>query len=109
MTTRHTNIAVLGSTGSIGRSALEVIAASDGRLRAVALSANGNTDLLLKQAQAVRPSRIVVTDRAAAARQNWSSLPAGVEMLVGPGALDQLASDAQVDIVVSAIVGSGHS
>ena len=43
MTERATNIAVLGSTGSIGRSALEVIAASGGRLRAVALSANGNT------------------------------------------------------------------
>ncbi len=100
------NIAVLGSTGSIGRSALEVIAASAGRLRAVALSANGNTDLLLKQTQAVRPSRIVVTDRGAAARQDWSSLPTGVELLVGPEALEQLAAEAEVDIVVSAIVGS---
>jgi 1-deoxy-D-xylulose-5-phosphate reductoisomerase len=106
MTARAANIAVLGSTGSIGRSALEVIAASGGRLRAVALSANGNTDLLLKQALALRPARIVVTDRAAAARQDWSSLPAGVELLVGPEALDWLAADADVDIVVSAIVGS---
>ncbi|MFZ1932714.1 MAG: 1-deoxy-D-xylulose-5-phosphate reductoisomerase [Thermoguttaceae bacterium] len=106
MDVRATNIAVLGSTGSIGRSALEVIAASGGRLRAVALSANGNTELLLKQTHALRPSRIVVTDRAAAARQDWSSLPAGVELLVGPEALDRLAADADVDIVVSAIVGS---
>ena len=106
MDVRATNIAVLGSTGSIGRSALEVIAASGGRLRAVALSANGNTELLLKQTHALRPSRIVVTDRAAAARQDWSSLPAGVELLVGPEVLDRLAADADVDIVVSAIVGS---
>jgi 1-deoxy-D-xylulose-5-phosphate reductoisomerase len=106
MTARATNIAVLGSTGSIGRSALEVIAASGGRLRAVALSANGNTDLLLKQTDVARPSRIVVTDRAAAARQDWSLLPAGVELLVGPEALEQLAADPEVDIVVSAIVGS---
>ena len=62
MTDRVTNVAVLGSTGSIGRSTLEVIAASGGRLRAVALSAHGNTDLLLRQAQAVRPRKIVVTD-----------------------------------------------
>ena len=106
MTDRATNIAVLGSTGSIGRSSLEVIAASGGRLRAVALSANGNTDLLLKQAQAVRPRQIAVTDSAAAARQDWRALPSGVELLVGPEALDQLATDADVDIVVSAIVGS---
>jgi 1-deoxy-D-xylulose-5-phosphate reductoisomerase len=106
MTARPTNIAVLGSTGSIGRSALEVIAASGGRLRAVALSANGNTDLLLKQTLAIRPSRIVVTDPTAAARQDWSSLPPGVELLVGPEALELLAADPDVDIVVSAIVGS---
>jgi 1-deoxy-D-xylulose-5-phosphate reductoisomerase len=106
MTNRATNIAVLGSTGSIGRSALEVIAASAGRLRAVALSANGNTGLLLKQSQATRPARIVVTDRTAAAKQDWSSLPSGVELLVGPEALEQLAAEAEVDIVVSAIVGS---
>ena len=106
MTNRATNIAVLGSTGSIGRSALEVIAGSAGRLRAVALSANGNTDLLLKQTQAARPARIVVTDRAAAAKQDWSALPPGTELLVGPEALEQLAADAEVDIVVSAIVGS---
>ncbi len=106
MTSRATNIAVLGSTGSIGRSALEVIAASGGRLWAVALSANGNTDLLLKQTLALRPARIVVTDPAAAARQDWSSLPSGVELLVGCEALDRLAADPEIDIVVSAIVGS---
>ena len=44
--------------------------------------------------------------RAAAARQDWSALPAGVELLVGPEAVAQLATDAEVDIVVSAIVGS---
>jgi len=106
MTERVTNIAVLGSTGSIGRSALDVIAASGGRLRAVALSANGNTDLLLKQTLAVRPLRIAVTDQAAAARQDWSTLPQGVELLFGSEALDRLAADPDVDIVVSAIVGS---
>jgi 1-deoxy-D-xylulose-5-phosphate reductoisomerase len=106
MSAQTTNIAVLGSTGSIGRSALEVIEASGGRLRAVALSANGNTELLLQQAQAVRPSRIAVTDTAAAARQDWRSLPPDVELSVGSEALERLASDADVDIVVSAIVGS---
>ena len=100
------NVAVLGSTGSIGRSTLEVIAASEGRLRAVALAANGNTDLLLRQAQAVRPRKIAAADTAAAERQDWSALPADVELLVGPEGVAQLAADPEVDIVVSAIVGS---
>jgi 1-deoxy-D-xylulose-5-phosphate reductoisomerase len=106
MTNRVTNVAVLGSTGSIGRSTLEVIAASGGKLRAVALSAHANTDLLLRQAQVVRPRRIVVTDPVAAARQDWAALPAGVELLTGPDAVDSLVTDGEVHIVVSAIVGS---
>jgi 1-deoxy-D-xylulose-5-phosphate reductoisomerase len=101
-----TNVAVLGSTGSIGRSTLEVIAASGGELQAVGLSAHANTELLLQQAQAVRPERIVVADPNAAARQDWSELPAGVELQVGAEAVARLAAEAGVDTVVSAIVGS---
>ncbi len=101
-----TNVAVLGSTGSIGRSTLEVIAASEGRLRAVALSAHANTELLLRQAASVRPRTIAVTDPAAAERQDWSGLPKDCELLVGPEGVARLAADPGVDIVVSAIVGS---
>jgi 1-deoxy-D-xylulose-5-phosphate reductoisomerase len=106
MSSRVTHVVVLGSTGSIGRSTLEVIAASEGSLRAVALSAHGNTRLLAEQAWAVRPRQIVVTDPAAAARYDWSDLPGEVELLVGPAALKRVVTDGQVDIVVSAIVGS---
>jgi 1-deoxy-D-xylulose-5-phosphate reductoisomerase len=71
-----------------------------------ALTAHGSTDLLAEQAVAVRPPRIVVTDPEAAGRQDWSALPAGVELLVGPEALARVARDPEVDIVVSAIVGT---
>lgn len=98
-------IAVLGSTGSIGRNTLEVIATSGGRLRAVALSANANTELLLEQACAVCPRWIVVSNAAAAQRQDWSALPAGVELLVGPEAAERVVTSAEVDTVVSAVVG----
>jgi 1-deoxy-D-xylulose-5-phosphate reductoisomerase len=100
------NIAVLGSTGSIGRNTLEVIAASGGRQRAIGLSTHRNTPLLLRQAQAFRPRIVVVADPVAAAGQDWSTLPKGTELLVGPEAVAQLAADADVGIVVSAIVGS---
>jgi 1-deoxy-D-xylulose-5-phosphate reductoisomerase len=100
------NVAVLGSTGSIGTSALEVIHASDGRLRAVALSAHGKLDRLLKQALHFRPRWIVATDPAAAKRFDWSGLPPQTELLVGHEALEQVATAEGVDVVLGAIVGS---
>ncbi len=106
MNDRVTEVVVLGSTGSIGRSTLEVIAASGGRLRAVALSAHRNTELLAKQARAVRPRQIVVTDPAAARLHDFSDLPGEVELLLGPEALRRVVAGTEVDIVVSAIVGS---
>ncbi len=106
MTSRQTNVAVLGSTGSIGLSTLEVIAASDGQLRAVALLAHTSAAVLEEQARQFRPRRIVLTDQAAANRHNWSKLPEGVELLTGPDAVAHVVTDPEVDIVVSAIVGS---
>jgi len=100
------NVVVLGSTGSIGRNTLEVIAASCGALKAYALSAHSSTALLLKQAEAVRPRWIVATDPEAAARQDWSSLPPQTELLVGPEGVGRIVADPEVDTVISAIVGS---
>ena len=105
MSSPPTNVAVLGSTGSIGRSTLEVIAASGGYLRAVALSAHANTQLLQQQARHFGPRQIVVTDPEAAARHDWSALSPEVELLVGPEGVARVVSDPQVDVVLSAIVG----
>jgi 1-deoxy-D-xylulose-5-phosphate reductoisomerase len=105
MTARAKNVALLGSTGSIGRSSLEVIAASGETLRAVVLTAHTNTQLLVQQASTHHPRRIVVTDPEAAAKQDWSALPPEVELLVGPDAVARAVSDGDIDIVLSAIVG----
>jgi 1-deoxy-D-xylulose-5-phosphate reductoisomerase len=99
-------VAILGSTGSIGQNALEVIAASNGQLGAIALAARGNTGPIAEQAQRFRPRWVAVTDAEAAARQDWSQLPSGTELLTGIDALDRIVSDPEVDIVLSAIVGS---
>jgi 1-deoxy-D-xylulose-5-phosphate reductoisomerase len=101
-----TNIAILGATGSIGRNTLEVIEGSGGALRAVALSAHRNVALLAEQARRARPRWIVVTDAEAARGHDWSGLPPGIDLLVGPEGIARVTSDADVDIVVSAIVGS---
>ncbi len=102
----QTNIAVLGATGSIGTSALEVIAASEGRLRAVALSAHSQFDRLVQQAREVRPRWVIASDAAAAGNYDWKRLPAETELLVGPEALETIARREEVDTVLAAIVGS---
>jgi 1-deoxy-D-xylulose-5-phosphate reductoisomerase len=106
MTQRASNVAVLGSTGSIGCSTLEVIAASGGRLRAIALAANRNLAELTRQAREMSPRWVVAADAERAAEFDWSALPAGIERLAGPDQLERIASHADVDIVVAAIVGS---
>ena len=98
-------IAVLGSTGSIGTSALEVIAASEGRLQAIALSAHSKLDLLLEQAIEFRPRWVVATDPEAAAGFDFSELPKGCELLLGPDQLVEVVGQDEVDTVLAAIVG----
>ncbi len=100
------NVAVLGSTGSIGRSALEVIAGSSGRLHAIALSAHCKFELLVEQAVRMKPRWVVATDEAAARRFDWSDLPKGTEVLAGANGLAQVATATEVDVVLAGIVGS---
>lgn len=99
------NVAILGSTGSIGRSTLDVIAGSEGRMRAVGLAAHSRTGLLRQQAARFLPKQIVITDHEAAAGEDWSDLPSHIRLAIGPQALPALAADPEVDVVVSAIVG----
>jgi 1-deoxy-D-xylulose-5-phosphate reductoisomerase len=106
MTQKVANVAVLGSTGSIGRNTLEVIAASGGALRLVAVSAHASLDLLVEQAARYRPAFVVASDARAAASHDWSGLPEGTELLAGPEGLDKIAASPRVDVVVAAIVGS---
>ena len=101
-----TNIAILGATGSSGRSTIEVVQASSGRLRVVALAANSSAELLLEQAQQVSPRWLALADESAAAEVAATQLPAGMEILVGQAGLKQIAESPEVDVVVSAIVGS---
>jgi 1-deoxy-D-xylulose-5-phosphate reductoisomerase len=101
-----TNVAILGSTGSIGVSTLHVIRASGGELRAVLLSGHSNTGLLLEQACEFRPRWLIVTDAQAASRQDWSGLPPEVELRIGEDALVAAVAQVEIDVVVTAIVGS---
>lgn len=103
---RRKRLAVLGSTGSIGQNTLEVVAESPDRYEIASLSGHANTKRLKEQALAFRPARLVVTDPEAAEAEDWSDLPSETELLIGPDALLELASDPETDVVVAAIVGS---
>jgi 1-deoxy-D-xylulose-5-phosphate reductoisomerase len=99
-------IALLGSTGSIGRSTVEVVGGSQGQLQIVALSANRRLGELCEQAQRILPRFIVATDEAAAARFDWSPLPSETQLLTGQAGLERIVRLPDVDVVVAAVVGS---
>lgn len=98
-------VAVFGSTGSIGRSALEVIAASKGRLEVAALSARTKLADLVAQARLFRPRWVIASDAKAAKLFDWSDLPKTCELLTGPDALVQVAAAEGIDVLLAAIVG----
>jgi 1-deoxy-D-xylulose-5-phosphate reductoisomerase len=95
-------IAILGSTGSIGRSALDVVRANPGRFDVVGLSALTNVDLLASQAREFGASRVAVGE----GRVDRSAFPSGVDVAFGVEALERLAADPSVDLVINAIVGA---
>jgi 1-deoxy-D-xylulose-5-phosphate reductoisomerase len=98
------NIAILGSTGSIGQNSLEVIKNSPDRFAATYLTANTNIDLLEQQIRLFHPRGVVVLDEGcAAALQN--RVDGSVEVLSGEGGLMQVVTRDDVDIVISALVG----
>ncbi len=100
------NVAILGSTGSIGRSSLDVIAAAEGALRVVGLAARASVELLAQQARQFQPTWVAVTDVDAAASIAPGLLPPATRLAVGMAQLETLVAAPDVDIVVSAIVGS---
>jgi len=100
-------LAVLGSTGSIGCSALEVAAALPERFRVVALAAGRSIEKLAEQTAAHHPEIVSVAGREEASRLA-SLLPGGVtpQIVFGTGGLEEVASHPSADIVVGGLVGA---
>ncbi|MEX0819350.1 MAG: 1-deoxy-D-xylulose-5-phosphate reductoisomerase [Pirellulaceae bacterium] len=99
-------IAILGSTGSVGQSTLDVVAASGGRLSVVGLTANSRLAQLCEQAHRIQPKWIVASNPEHACAFDWSAKPVNTELLLGSEGIASLVSCPDVDIVVAAIVGS---
>jgi 1-deoxy-D-xylulose-5-phosphate reductoisomerase len=102
------NVAVLGATGSIGASALDVIARHPGRYRARVLAAGHNVDALVALCVAHRPDHAVIADEESYLRLRDGLADAGLptQAHTGTPALDALVSGPECDTAVAAIVGA---
>ncbi len=100
-------VTILGATGSIGSSALDVIARHPDRYALHALTANTNVEQMVEICQVHRPRYAVMSDRQSAEQLDRILSGSGTtDTIIGPAALDLVASDTEVDIVIAAIVGS---
>ncbi len=102
------SLALLGSTGSIGTQALDVVRRNPDRFRVVGLTAGGaNQELLAGQIREFLPPLVAIADEAAAAEvEERLGQVRGVELIVGPDATERVARDSDADLVLNALVGS---
>ena len=98
-------IAILGSTGSIGTQALDVIEANPDLFEAYVLTANNNVELLIQQARRFQPEVVVIANEQHydAVQRALSNLP--IKVYAGADALCDVVQDENVDIVLASMVG----
>ena len=100
-------VVILGSTGSVGTQALDVVRRNPDRFKVVGLSAGTNQELLVGQIREFLPPFVAIADEEAAAdvKEKLAGIR-GVEMLVGPEAAETLARESEADTILNALVGS---
>ena len=99
------NIAVLGSTGSIGTQTLDIIAQYPDRFKATVLAAGRNVDLLIEQARRHRPALAIIADTSRYESLREALAPLGIETAAGDAALADAMERPDFDTVVTATVG----
>lgn len=98
-------IAILGSTGSIGTQALEVIDANPEQFSVEIISAQNNADLLIAQALKFKPNAVVIGDESKYTQVKEALWDAGVKTYAGAKALAEVVTFNEVDVVLTAMVG----
>jgi len=102
---RLKKIAILGSTGSIGTQALEVIEEHADKFEVEVLTANSNADLLIKQALKFKPNTVVIVDETKFEKVSETLWEHDIKTFTGKDALAQVAEMQETDIVLTALVG----
>ncbi|WP_246104251.1 1-deoxy-D-xylulose-5-phosphate reductoisomerase [Mucilaginibacter corticis] len=105
MSTSIKNIAILGSTGSIGTQALEVIGANPSLFKAYVLTANSSATLLIQQALQFKPAYVVICDESKYAEVKEALSNTDIKVLTGINAVNEVVAQAEVDTVLTAMVG----
>ena len=105
MEIKKKHIAILGSTGSIGTQTLEVIDAHPERFVVEALTANNNSDLLIKQAKKYNPNFVVITNEDKYTEVNNELFDLGIKVFAGQKSLEGVVENENIDIVITALVG----
>ena len=99
------NIAILGSTGSIGQQALDVVRQHPDRFSVDLLTAHRNTDLLIRQAREFEPNAVVIRDESLYKTVADALQPLGIKVFAGMDSICSLAAADSVDMVLTALVG----
>ena len=99
------NIAILGSTGSIGQQALEVIENNPERFTVEVLTAYNNVDLLIKQAKKFHPNVVVIANEKNYSIVSEALAGDGIKVYAGSAALSQVVEMGSIDLVLTAMVG----
>jgi 1-deoxy-D-xylulose-5-phosphate reductoisomerase len=99
------NIAILGSTGSIGTQTLEVIAANPENFKVEVLTAGNNAELLAQQALEFKPNAVVIESRENYEWLKNTLFPKGIKVYCGADALCDVVQMESIDIVLTALVG----
>lgn len=100
------NIAILGSTGSIGTQALEVIQEHPDQFCAEVLTAHSNSALLIQQALKFNPNAVVISDESKYAEVKEALASTDIKVYAGKQALEQIVEMDSIDIVLTALVGA---
>jgi 1-deoxy-D-xylulose-5-phosphate reductoisomerase len=99
------SVAILGSTGSIGTQALEVIAAHPDHFAVEVLTANNNADLLITQAKKFNPNTVVISNESLYLKVKDALASTDVKVFAGENALASIVQMDSIDIVLAALVG----
>lgn len=105
METKKKNIAILGSTGSIGTQTLDVIRANSDTLAVEVLTANGNADLLIKQAIEFNPNAVVIAEESKYLYVKEALKSFDIKVFAGNKAIVEIVTMDSIDMVLAAIVG----
>ena len=105
MEVKKKQIAILGSTGSIGTQALEVISEHSDLFEVEVLTANNNSALLIEQAKKYKPNTVVITNEDKYKEVDDALFDLGIKVFAGQQSLEEIVEGENIDVVLTALVG----